>query len=116
MQNLSRIALHYSVQVPNKYHEELYLEPPIGHIKPNETLFLDCSFVPYKKKNYHIKVPLIARELIDANQNLAGYHLPGSANPENPLKPREPKEVHYLFEVFGQGGDGSLEIEARDKK
>ncbi len=35
----------------------------MGKIKPNETIFLDCSFIPYKRKEYHIKVPLNAREV-----------------------------------------------------
>jgi len=57
-------------------------------MKPNETIFLDCSFVPYRKKNYKIKVPLVASEILDPNQNLIGYHLPSSGNLDNPMKQR----------------------------
>lgn len=37
----------------------------MGNIKPNETIFLDCSFIPYKKKEYHVKVLLIVKEVLD---------------------------------------------------
>ena len=60
----------------------------MGNIKPNETIYLDCSFIPYKKKEYHVKVPLIVKEVLDPSQNLIGFHLPGSGNPSDPLKQR----------------------------
>ena len=80
VQNLSRIALEYEIQIPKKYKDELYLEPAQGSIKPNETLFLECSFIPYRKKDYKIKVPMVVKELIDPQQNLIGYHYPGSGS------------------------------------
>lgn len=64
VENLSRVALEYTIQVPEKYSQELYLEPQIGKIQPNEHIFLDCSFIPYKKKNYKIKVSLTAKEIM----------------------------------------------------
>lgn len=82
----------------------------MGKIMPNEHIYLDCSFIPYKKKNYKIKIPFVAREIIDYSQNLIGYYLPGSGDPDNPLKMREPMEVSSTLEVFGAGGDGSLSI------
>ncbi|EGR30025.1 hypothetical protein IMG5_144000 [Ichthyophthirius multifiliis] len=109
--NLSRITLEYKIYVPPKYSQELYLEPSEGKIKPNEHIFIDCSFIPYKKKNYRIKVPIQILEILDFSQNLIGYHLPNSGNPQYPLKMRNPMEVSYNFEVFGAGGDGSLSIQ-----
>jgi hypothetical protein len=32
VQNLSRIAMEYAIVIPEKYEEELYLEPNIGTI------------------------------------------------------------------------------------
>jgi hypothetical protein len=43
-------------------------------------------------------------------QNLIGYHLPGSGNPENPLKPRVLNEVSEVLQILGEGSDGSLQI------
>ena len=116
VQNLSRISLNYQIQIPKKYREELYLDPEQGQIKPNETIFLDCSFVPYSKKQYKIKVPLVAKEIIDPNQSIIGYYLPGSGDPEKKLSGREPKVVEYNFEILGAGGDGSLDIQSRSKQ
>jgi hypothetical protein len=84
--NLSRIPLKFTIDIPEKYSEELYLKFQSEFINPNESIFLDCSFIPYKKKDYKIKIPLIAEEIIDPNQNLIGYHIPGSGNLDNPLK------------------------------
>ncbi|KAL4426641.1 hypothetical protein ABPG74_018719 [Tetrahymena malaccensis] len=110
VENLSRVTLEYEIKVPEKYSEELYLEPVNGKIQPNEHIFLDCSFIPYKKKSYKIKVPLVVKEIMDYSQNLIGYHLPGSGDPDKPMKMRDPMEVAYNFEIFGAGGDGSLSI------
>ena len=38
----------------------------MGAIRPNETIFVECSFVPYKKKDYKIKVPIKAKEILDS--------------------------------------------------
>jgi hypothetical protein len=59
------VYLEYDVSVPSKYETELYLEPSSGKIKPNETIYLDCSFIPYKRKEYHVKIPITAREVLD---------------------------------------------------
>jgi len=49
---------------------------------PNETIFVDCSFIPYYKKEYFTKVSLRAKEIIDPEQDPIGYYLPGSGNPD----------------------------------
>jgi hypothetical protein len=105
--------LEYEISVPDKYSTELYLEPPSGRIKPNETMYLDCSFIPYKKKEYRVKVPFSAKEVLDPQQALIGYHLPGSGDPDQMMTLREPLTINYTFEIFGAGGDGSLNIEPK---
>ena len=78
--------MSYSIDVPEKYQTELYIEPSSGQIKPNEVLHLDCQFIPYKKnKKYKIKVPMTVTEILADNQNLIGYHIPGSGNQDFPL-------------------------------
>ncbi|CAD8141208.1 unnamed protein product [Paramecium octaurelia] len=112
--NESRVPMSYSIDVPEKYQNELYIEPPSGQIKPNEVLHLDCQFIPYKKKKeYRIKVPMTATEILADNQNLIGYHIPGSGNQDFPLEQRKPIELSYQFEIFGQGTDGELELNVK---
>ena len=41
------------------------MNPPSGGIKPNETLFFETSFIPYRKKNYKIKVNMEVTEVLD---------------------------------------------------
>ena len=38
-------------------------------------------------------VPLHAKEIMDPQQELAGYHIPGSKNPDNPMQMRTPEQV-----------------------
>ncbi len=64
---MSRVNLEYEIHIPDKYIDELYLDPSKGNIKPNETIFLDCAFIPYRKKEYKIKVPLFVKEVLDPN-------------------------------------------------
>ncbi|CAK79907.1 unnamed protein product, partial (macronuclear) [Paramecium tetraurelia] len=114
LHNESRVPMSYSIDVPEKYQNELYIEPPSGQIKPNEVLHLDCQFIPYKKKKeYRIKVPMTATEILADNQNLIGYHIPGSGNQDFPLEQRKPIELSYQFEIFGQGTDGELELNVK---
>ena len=58
-----------------------------------------------------MKISLIAKEIVDKNKSLIGYHLPGSGNEEDPLPQRKPEQLVYNLEIFGKGGDGSLSIE-----
>ncbi|KAM3137891.1 hypothetical protein pb186bvf_009972 [Paramecium bursaria] len=109
--NQSRVLMQYQVQIPEKYSNELYIEPANGQIRPNETLHLDCQFIPYKKnKEYRIKVPLLAQEILSPTQSLIGYHIPGSGHPDHPIESRQPTELQYLFEIFGAGSDGFLKL------
>jgi hypothetical protein len=55
-------------------------------------------------------VPLLIKEIMDPNQSLVGYFIPGSGNPDHPIQKREPKIAEYHFEILGAGGDGSLGI------
>ena len=107
IKNLARIPIEYSIEVPAKYEDEVYLEPKNSKLKPNEATMLDCSFIPYKKKNYTINIPMKVYNIIDPEQNPVGFHLPGSGH--NPV-PLEKNVVDYKFEIIGAGGDGALSI------
>ena len=65
IQNKSRIPLNYEITIPKKFSEEVYLEPKTNTLKPNESARLLCSFIPYKKRSYHIKIPINAFSVCD---------------------------------------------------
>ena len=111
IKNLARIPIEYTIEVPDKYEDEVYLEPKTSKLKPNEHMLLDCSFIPYKKKNYLIHIPLKIYNILDPEQDLVGFHLPGSG--KNPI-PREKTIVNYQFEIIGAGGDGALDINPQE--
>lgn len=105
--NRSRIPVEFNFTIPQKYENELYLEPSKGTLKPNELTYLRCSFIPYRKKNYKITCPVTIRDVINPQQTLVGYFEPGSGSNE---KQRNRQEMKYKIEVFGVGGDGSLSL------
>ena len=107
IKNLARIPIEYTIDIPTKYEDEVYLEPKTSKLKPNEYMLLDCSFIPYKKKTYQIHIPMRVYNILDPEQDLVGFHLPGSG--KNPI-PREKIIVDYQFEIIGAGGDGALSI------
>lgn len=111
MKNLARIPIEYVIEVPNKYQDEVYLEPKTCKLKPNEYMLLDCSFIPYKKKNYLINIPMKVFSILDPEQEIIGFHLPGSGY--NPI-PRERSEINYQFQIIGAGGDGALDIKPEE--
>lgn len=106
--NHSRIPLEYTISIPQKYENELYIDPSVGVLKPNELTYLKCSFIPYRKKNYKITCPIVVRDIANPQQTLVGYFEPGSGTN---LRPRRRQEVQYKIETFGVGGDGSLSLE-----
>ena len=112
IKNLSRIPIEYSIQVPEKYREEAYLVPRTGLLKPNEKTNLNCSFIPFKKKKYNIQIPMQIFDIINPEQELAGYYLPGSGgvNSESICPVKERIIENYKYEIIGAGGDGSLQI------
>ncbi len=98
--------------VPEKFNEEVYLEPKMGQLKPNESTKLLCSFIPYKKKAYRVKIPIEAFSISDDSQNLVGFHFPGSGKDgQEKMLPREKISNFYEIELHGAGADGSLKLE-----
>jgi len=74
----------------------VYLEPKTATLKPNENARLMCSFIPYKKRSYHIKIPIEAYSICDETHNLIGFHLPGSGKGGQQIKyPREKISNNY---------------------
>ena len=62
------IISKYNIEIPKKYENEIYFEPKTTKLKPNESILLDCSFIPFKKKQYKINVPITVSDINDANQ------------------------------------------------
>lgn len=106
VKNMSRLQASCESKIPEKYREEVYIDPPFKILQPLETTLLEVAFVPYHKKKYKIKVPLIVEEVLDREQELAGYWKPGSIN----LPATEPAKTEYLVEILGSGGDGCLAL------
>ena len=68
IQNMARVPIEYNIEIPKKYENEIYFEPKTTKLKPNESILLDCSFIPFKKKQYKINVPITVSDINDANQ------------------------------------------------
>eukprot|EP00828_Plagiopyla_frontata_P018328 TRINITY_DN2353_c0_g1_i13.p1 TRINITY_DN2353_c0_g1~~TRINITY_DN2353_c0_g1_i13.p1 ORF type:complete len:916 (-),score=111.90 TRINITY_DN2353_c0_g1_i13:56-2803(-) len=110
--NTSRIPVQFTINIPEKYSQELFLDPKQMILLPNEIKPVDCKFLPYRKKKYKMTVPCQASELHDPSQDLIGYFLPGSGGrlQQQQLEQKELKSVDYNFTIFGAGGDGCLRL------
>ena len=117
IQNVSVIPVELEVQLPKKYVEEILVNPRSLKLKPNETTHLDLTFTPLHKKQYKFTVPIHVTNIIDPNQDLVGYHKPGSGNKEladlNVSNTIERKTNVFKMEIIGAGGDGSLNMEPK---
>lgn len=108
--NLARVPLEFKVEIPAKYENELIIKPNQKILKPNEIFNLLCSFAPFKKKEYKIKVPVVVSSVIDPLQSIVGYHLPGSGSMD--LEASKKESVYEIL-VFGHGGEDSLDIQPK---
>jgi len=89
----------------------VFFEPSEGVLQAGEHLKLGVCFVPLSKKQYKVKVPLKVSEVSSMVNGLVGYYSPGSGS-ENAVQEHRPlKQVEYLVELFGEGSDGSLQLE-----
>jgi len=78
VKNDSRVALEYEWKVPEKYSNEVQLQPNKSLLMPNEEQVVMATFTSLKKKKYEITVPLFARNLYDRVKHHVGFFNPGS--------------------------------------
>jgi hypothetical protein len=70
--------LQYEWKVPEKYTHEITFEPTKAYLLPNEECKVVATFTALKKKDYHINVPIYARNIYDHVKNSVGFFNPGS--------------------------------------
>lgn len=78
VKNESRIPLQYEWKVPDKYKNEIKFAPTKAFLQPNEECKITATFTALKKKDYHINVPIYAKNIYDHLKNSIGFYLPGS--------------------------------------
>lgn len=80
---------------------------------PNEEAKITATFTALKRKDYHINIPIYAKNIYDHFKNSIGFFSPGSgvtqrkqlpANTQNPFK-------KYTLEIIGRGSDGAIQIQ-----
>lgn len=87
--NQSRIPLQYEWKVPEKYKNEIKFQPTKAYLLPNEECKVVATFTALKKKDYHINVPIYARNIYDHVKNSVGFFNPGSGLMHKNLKDNE---------------------------
>ena len=111
VQNQSRIPLLYEWKVPEKYRAEVQFQPPRSLLKPNEEAKIVATFTALKQKDYHINVPIYAKNIYDHVKNAVGFFHPGSGQKSQPLAPADaPFFKKYTLEIIGRGADGGIQI------
>ena len=83
LKNESRIPLKYEWKVPEKYKNEIKFSPQSAFLLPNEETKIVATFTALKKKDYHINVPIYARNIYDHVKNSVGFYNPGSGLHKN---------------------------------
>lgn len=83
---------------------------------PNEEAKIVATFTALKRKDYHINVPIYAKNIYDHVKNSIGFFSPGSglmqkrqlpAGTQNPFK-------KYMLEIIGRGSDGVIQIQPQN--
>ena len=81
---------------------------------PNEETKIVATFTALKKKDYHINVPIYARNIYDHVKNSVGFFNPGSGlHKSNSLQTQKMAKQSqfikkYTLEIFGKGSDGVI--------
>jgi hypothetical protein len=117
VKNDSRIPVEYEWKVPDKYKNEIKFAPSKAFLQPNEECKIVATFTALKKKDYHINVPIYAKNIYDHLKNSIGFYNPGSglltkqdvknqatSNANNMFK-------KYTLEIIGRGSDGIIQIQ-----
>ena len=118
VKNESRIPLQYEWKVPEKYKNEIRFAPAKAFLLPNEECKIVATFTALKKKDYHINVPIYARNIYDHVKNSVGFYNPGSglmqrsaAGKTGPLVAPSNFIKKYTLEIIGRGSDGVIQIQ-----
>jgi hypothetical protein len=119
VQNQSRIPLQYEWKVPDKYKNEIKFAPQKAFLLPNEECKIVATFTALKKKDYHITVPIYARNIYDHVKNSVGFYNPGSGlmhkttgqATKSALMPQSHFIKKYTLEIIGRGSDGVIQIQ-----
>jgi len=61
VKNDARIPIEYEWRVPEKYKNEVIVQPAYSLLLPNEEANIACTFTPLKKKQYNVSIPIFAR-------------------------------------------------------
>jgi len=104
--------------VPDKYKNEIRFAPSKAYLLPNEEVKIVATFTALKKKDYHINVPIYAKNVYDHIKNSVGFYNPGSglmqkagsATTKNALVAPSNYIKKYTLEVIGKGSDGIIQI------
>lgn len=78
VKNESRIPLEYEWKVPDKYKNVVKFVPNKAFLQPNEECKIVTTFTAVKKKDYHITIPIYAKNVYDHLKNSVGFYNPGS--------------------------------------
>jgi len=113
VKNDSRIPLEYQWKVPEKYKNEIRFNPQKASLLPNEECKIAATFTALKKKDYHINVPIYAKNIYDHVKNSVGFFAPGSgliSKNTTQSKTSTPFKK-YVLEIVGRGSDGIIQIQ-----
>ena len=70
--------MEFDWKVPEKYINEVGLQPVKAILMPNQEQAIVATFTALKKKNYEIVVPLTVKNLFDYAKHFVGFFNPGS--------------------------------------
>jgi hypothetical protein len=63
--NSSHIPIYYEILIPEKYRDELTVEPYLGTMYPHERINVEFKFTPLSKKEYRFNVPIKVKRVVD---------------------------------------------------
>jgi hypothetical protein len=112
IKNESRVPLEYEWQVPQKYHNEVNLQPMKSVLLPNQVQEIYATFTALKKKKYEISVPLIAKNLFDFAKHEVGFFNPGSGlnMAVTDASAHGMAHIKKSIQIIGAGNDGQIQI------
>ena len=109
--NSSHIPIEYQMTIPEKYRDELTIEPFCGTMYPHERVNVEFAFTAIYEKQYKFNVPIVIKRVMDMAQeaNFIGYFNPGSGKYMHNLR-QDSLEKHYHITVIGSGGTGMVQM------
>lgn len=109
--NSSHIPIDYNIEIPEKYRDELVVEPISGTMYPHEKIYVEFTFNAIKLQSYRFNVPIRIKRVIDMAQdaNYIGYFNPGSGEQMHNLR-QDPLEKLYHITIHGSGCTGMVDM------